>query len=444
MKITNQINLLNNDSIAWSFVIDDEQFISRLPIATPNSKQTSICFRNNLYNTGSVEGIAPSSNNVLWKFNAESFEADSTPVIIDDRVFINSWEGFYCLNENDGIKIWQNIQVKGESSPAFYDGKIYVGSNDGKLYCMDENNGKIIWSMLLQTNPVFTGISSSPKVSENRVYIGTFNENGGNGTFYCLNGDNGTIIWNRSTSSIHISSPAIFNDKIIVGLMGLFDEAGISWNPPFGVLCLDKRNGNLIWDYTTNGAVASSPAIYDNKIFFTTKDGFLYCINENGKELWLKNIGVSISSPAISNDKIFVGSGTFGPNGKFYCFDTKGQKIWDFIPNGGVQSSPVICDNKIYFATNVEDGKIYCLNITNGELIWEYLPEPKQYILASPTIANGKLYICSDNGYLYCFEDSEEILESVSNKETPDINTLFIIGIITMTAILFLKKKKEE
>lgn len=439
-KGADKVNLSNNDTIAWSFVVDNEQFISPSPTATPKSKYPYICFRNNVYNTGKTDSPAPQTPNLLWKFNTRSYEADSTSTLYNGKLFINTWQGLFCLNEKDGNKIWNNLKVKGMSTPAIYDGKIFVGSNDGKIYCLNGTNGKIIWKSLLQKNPVYTGISSSPKIYENKIFIGTFNESGGNGSFYCLNAENGKIIWKYNTSSIHLSSSAIINGKVVIGLMGIFDQENLSWKPPYGLLCLNKDNGNLIWNFKTKGGVASSPAIFNSKIFFTSKDGFLYCVNEDGKEVWKNNIGGSISSPAISKNKIFVGTGEFGKDGKFYCFTINGKKIWEFVPNGGVQSSPVLAFNKIYFATNVLDGTIYCLNATNGKLIWKYLPEPEQYILSSPIIANGKLFICSDNGFIYCFMDLDENAKSEDGFIT-DINAFTIIGAITISTILFIKKK---
>ena len=446
-KGSDQVNLEHNDSIAWSFVVDDEQFISPKPVANPNAKYPSVCFRNNLYNSGKSDSPAPGNSNLLWKFNLSSFEADSTPVIVNEKVFINSWEGFYCLNEENSNKIWQNLGIKGESSPAYYDGALFTGASDGKMYSLDEKDGKILWSTLLQTNPVFTGISSSPKVFEGRVFIGTFNETGGNGGLFCLNANNGEIIWNRTTSSIHLSSPAVLNDKIIISQMGLFDPSKISWNPEYGINCYERDTGNLSWKFQTNGAVASSPAVFENKIFFTSQDGNLYWVDENGNKLWSRKIGTSISSPAIYENKIYVGSGTFGKEGKIYCLNLNGNILWEFIANGGIQSSPSVADGKVFFGTNVENGSIYCLNSNNGELIWDYIPEPEQYILASPTIANEKLFICSDNGYLYVFAEwgesdvPEEIEEN--NDFIPELNFFYIICIIGISSVIFIKKRKK-
>ncbi|HEC94457.1 MAG TPA: hypothetical protein ENI45_00650, partial [Thermoplasmatales archaeon] len=73
----------------------------------------------------------------------------------------------------------------GFSSPAVVDGKIYVGSHDQRVYCLDACNGSEIWCYT--TGDI---IVSSPAVQDNRVYVGSCD-----GKIYCLNADTGSKIW---------------------------------------------------------------------------------------------------------------------------------------------------------------------------------------------------------------------------------------------------------
>ena len=407
----------DNDVIGWYCVVDKPgwdynpaTWPGPKPAATPLNRYPTVGFRSNLCNTGFSHSEAPESNDVDWKFDTGSYEVDATPAIAYGKLFIPSWTGFYCLDENDGNLIWNISRVKGESSPAIWDNKIFVGSRDGKLYCLNSSNGEEIWSILLQTNPQHTGISSSPKISNGKVFVGTFNETGGNGSVYCLNAEDGIVVWEyHNCSSIHFSSVAIHDGKVFIGMIGLFNSTSLSSDPPYGILCLNENDGSLIWQYNTNGSVASSPAVFGNNVYFTTKGGYLYKVSENGEGIWEKEIGISVSSPAIINGKIYVGSGTFATSGKFYCYDKDGNELWGFIPNGGVQSSPVVADGKVFFATNTANGTIYSLDL-EGNLVWNFRPTPKGYILGSPAVADNRLFIASDNGYIYCFAGNKKPL----------------------------------
>ncbi|MDI6707545.1 MAG: PQQ-binding-like beta-propeller repeat protein, partial [Candidatus Thermoplasmatota archaeon] len=400
-KGADAVNCSNGDVIGWSYVVG---WPGPKPLADPITKYPWACFRHDLYHTGYSKDFV-AGNDVLWSFNTESWSVGATPAIARGKVFVTAWNGLYCLDESNGALLWKNIDVKGQSSPALYNDHVIVGSSDGKLYCLHIENGTELWNLTIALEPGYTGISSSPFVHEDKIFIGTFNWTGGEGELYCVNENDGTVIWKNSTeSSVYFSSPAVNNGKIFIGTMGLYNSTTYSWSPPYGLYCFNETDGMLLWKYSVDNSIGSSPTILDNKVLFSSKNGGLYCLDENGKLVWEKNIGSSVSSPSVYQNKIFVGSGAFGGSGKFYCFNSECTKLWEYEPNGPVQSSPAIAGDKIYFATNTQNGTIYCLDLS-GNLIWKYMPSPAQYILSSPALAAGKLFIGSDNGLVYCFGD---------------------------------------
>ena len=62
----------------------------------------------------------------------------------------------------------------------------------------------------------------TPTIYQDRVYVSTFT-----GSFYCLRADNGNIVWQKNLSDVmnnglvyfSRSSPLIYNDLIILGIM---------------------------------------------------------------------------------------------------------------------------------------------------------------------------------------------------------------------------------
>ncbi|WP_456370159.1 outer membrane protein assembly factor BamB family protein, partial [Geoglobus sp.] len=64
-----------------------------------------------------------------------------------------------------------------------------------------------------------------------------------------------------------------------------------------------------------------------------------------------------------------------------------------------IASSPAVADGVVYFATNTANGTVFALNATTGQLIWSHGTD--NYIMSSPFVDNGKLYIGADDGNLY-------------------------------------------
>jgi outer membrane protein assembly factor BamB len=82
-----------------------------------------------------VHGLSPAGK-AVWTF-ATRARVESSPAIADGRVFVGSNDGrFYVLNVNTGAKIWDfNAGAPLSASPAIAKGRIVIGSQDGRLYC---------------------------------------------------------------------------------------------------------------------------------------------------------------------------------------------------------------------------------------------------------------------------------------------------------------------
>jgi outer membrane protein assembly factor BamB len=94
-----------------------------------------------------------------------------------------------------------------DSSPAVVDGRVFIGSNDGHMYCLDALTGVKLWNYT-------TGdwVVSSPAVADGLLFVGSFDH-----TFYCLNTSDGRHVWNYTTGGMISASPAIANGIVYVG-----------------------------------------------------------------------------------------------------------------------------------------------------------------------------------------------------------------------------------
>ena len=101
------------------------------------------------------------------------------------------------------------------------------------------------------------------------------------------------------------------------------------------------QNGAQLWDYTTKGAIDSSPVVVGGFIYFGSNDDNVYCLNAtNGNQIWKYTTGVPVfSSPAITNDCIYFGS----EDHNIYCLNAiTGKWIWNYETGNLVDSSPAI------------------------------------------------------------------------------------------------------
>ena len=82
-----------------------------------------------------------------------------------------------------------------------------------------------------------------------------------------------------------------------------------------------------------------------------------------------------------------------------------GQAVWSFATRGKVDSSPVVCGNKVIVGS--DDGRLYLVSLDKGKELWSY--EIGQAIESSPAVARAKVVIGADDGGVYCFGKANEV-----------------------------------
>jgi outer membrane protein assembly factor BamB len=228
----------------------------------------------------------------LWSIKPDR-GVKSSPVIVDGKVYVGSNVGrIYCIDLDEGFLHWRYLKGgEFESSPAIVDGKLFIGSKDKNVYCLDAETGNEIWIRSVG----YEIHLSTPVVFDQRVYIGTYDDVPHRGHVFCLNANNGDIIWDYLTGGWIDSSPAIFEEKLYVG------------SRDSNLYCFDAIIGDKIWDFYTDGSIRSSPAVADGKVYFGSGKG-VFCLDaESGTEIWrYKSVCVD-SSPAISGGKLYIG-----------------------------------------------------------------------------------------------------------------------------------------
>jgi outer membrane protein assembly factor BamB len=336
-------------------------------------------FRHNANHTGFTDSDAPRHLRHTWTFSSEQ-DFKSSPAIVNNKVYVGSDDfKIYCVDLYTGEKLWEYKTGSDVfSSPAVINGKLYIGSNDKNLYCLNADTGDLIW-----TYTSYDDIRSSPTIYNGRVYVG-----GRDGRVYCIDADDGREIWRFSTGGAIYSSPAVADDRVYVG----------SWDTM--IYCLDAEQGYLHWSYATGDVILSSPAVEAGKLYVGSNDQKVYCLDAiRGNLVWTYTTWGDIhSSPAVTQGYVYIGS----RDGNVYCLkaDT-GVEIWRFSTGGAIYSSPAVADGLVYVGS--WDTKVYCIDMYDGSEQWKYKTNDAVY--SSPAIAQGKVIIGSWDSNLYCFED---------------------------------------
>jgi len=207
----------------------------------------------------------------LWEktFGTEIFL--SNIAVSEERVYLYKALELYAFNLTDGEEVY-SIDVPASNAMLVYsDGKVYIGTSDGEMICINAEDGEILWNF--ETD----GKKSGQTLPE-------------------------------------ALTPAVGGGNIV---FAAFDDI---------LYCLDYM-GNLKWKATDIDLYFyNQPSITDNKVYLIGRDNILRCINlANGQEVW--RIGRSenglkgdpTGNPILTGGYI-LGSTRIGENGKHYLF----------------------------------------------------------------------------------------------------------------------------
>jgi outer membrane protein assembly factor BamB/beta-lactamase regulating signal transducer with metallopeptidase domain len=160
-----------------------------------------------------------------WSFRMGGYTA-AAPTIVNDRVYIGSQDKhLFCLDHDTGKLVWKfQAPTWIASRVAVHAGKVYLTCHHGRLYQLDANSGRVL--VAFETNDEADRNSLMycfPIVADRTVYFAS-----GNGQFYAVDSDSGTLRWKLrpSQDSELFTDPATDGRRIFVTSRPNFTKAG--------------------------------------------------------------------------------------------------------------------------------------------------------------------------------------------------------------------------
>jgi len=356
-----------------------------------NERQDGFARYENVLNTANVGYLAP-----LWGTTNTISTNNNTPILYRGRIYLGSQDG--KLHARDGttgavITGWPKALggIIGQSSPVAANGIVYQvsqlsGGSAGYLHAYDVSTGAIPSGF-----PVFVdgAVRGAPIVVGSSVYVAT-----SAGKIYGFDAAHGSTLFGYpivlAGTPMLRGTPTYYNGRIHVGA----DDGHL--------YIYDVTSRLKVGDLATTGAFdTSSAAVSGGMLYYHSyyehklRAYDLDTLADGWAAPYTMSAGAS-GTPAVSGDKVFIATS----NGTIHAVDAAtGEKAWSRLFTGhSFFGSPIVANGVVYVASTKQ---IFALDASWGGLLWR--SGGNFYMNQSLVVANGMLYAPTRAGRITAF-----------------------------------------
>ena len=335
----------------------------------------------------------------IQKFNIVLGKAQNVPNW--GQTAFNASHRMPQANLSDQLKfVWDKNIGKGVSSdrltlaePIVYNQVIYALDTAFTLSATDLTSGKRIWKKELELGCEELAVQSVGLAYHNgRIFA-----IGGDGSIYALN-TKGEIIWQKNLKTSLRSEPVIYDNTLY--LLAANNK----------LFALSTKDGAEKWAYQTTSNQTNllgmgSPAIHNDKLIVGFSTGEVMAFNAlTGTPLWTQNVLSArtynkildlahiLASPVIENDTVYI----IGNSRKIAAFNINdGREVFDNTLSG--HSTPALSGNTLFVI--VDKNNLVAMNKHNGKVAWETsLSESEEESWKGPLLIREHALVVSNTG----------------------------------------------
>jgi outer membrane protein assembly factor BamB len=366
------------------------------------------------------------NRNVVWKADLPG-RGSSSPIVLDNRVFITSYSGYGVKSITDGNKA--DLQHH--------------------LICLDRATGNELWRRTIKAssatsemnNELFEhGYASSTPATDGKNVYAFFGTSG----VYSFDLD-GNLNWkaNVGNATHHFGSSAslvVFGKLLIV-------NASIESSAVYG---LNTETGGAVWKIENVIESWTTPAISRRD-----RNRYVLIINQKdivrgfdlatGDELWrCDGINDYIVPAPVVHDGVVYCSG--GKQRRILAIKLGGEgdvtathKLWE-KPLAANVCSPIYHDGHLYV---INEGRMMeCIRASDGELVKRVRVDSKKKVYASPTLVGEYLMVATKDQGVLVFKATPE-LEMVNANKIADDDSGFSASVVCSEHNLLLRNEQS-
>lgn len=238
--------------------------------------------------TSSLHAINAATGETEWTFETGDW-VRSSPTVVDGTVYFGSFdENLYAVNADTGNQEWKftqpNNPVMFNGGPAVANGLVHFGTKgSGNLYAVEAETGNKVWE--------FTGSSGGdPTVYNGRVFLG-----GDDGVLYAVDAETGREEWTFNDTS-RVSTPTVVNNTVYIGTEQ-------------SLLALDASTGGIVWESSESSNGYGTPILHSGTLYVGSNNTLRAISANDGTQMWVfTRPNDSVVTPTVHDGTVYFGS----------------------------------------------------------------------------------------------------------------------------------------
>lgn len=323
---------------------------------------------------------------VNWR--SESWGLVTSPIVSDGTIFFATGlrhRHVHALDAETGDEHWRTeVDGREENVLVVADGVVYAGMD--RLSALDAETGEEIWN---DSRDVREGIT----VAEGAVFAPSDAVE----KLRAFHATTGAELWEYQLPG-HLSATAV--PAVHDGQVYLCSHED--------VCVVDARTGKQVWQRAVSDRISSAATVTDDLVYVPDQSHLYALDTTSGDEAWRYEGRFRSASPALADETLYIG-GWFSDGGdrvpRLLALDAAtGEERWHLEREGFSPGSPVVADGVVYVAS--DDNQLYALDAATGDVHWTLQFE---YHLGTPALLDDALVV-SVGGRLY----------SIGRRPNPD------------------------
>ena len=388
------------------------------------SAQNTIQWRNDrtgIYNeTGLLKSWPAKGPELLWHFDGLG-DGWTAITISNEKIYATGLDkeklNLFVLDLNGklltkkfiGKELDDNRYHGTRSQVSISDGKLYIYTALGELFCLDETTLKVVWTKDLFKEfggkQVMWGVTEAPLIVGDKIFM---TPGGAKHNMVALNKHTGALIWSSQGTGLLSSycSPLYisgYSVPMVVTWAGAIPGGGRGAPQENKLVAFHAETGELLWSEilpSGNNINPNTPIYSDGKIFVTTGyrgGSWLFRLTKGGRgveQIWHNDADNQMGGAVKVGNYVYT---TGHQNRAFFCIDwTTGEIKYREAAFPG--SAIIYADGMLYVYNDKGDMNLIRPNPEKFDLVSKFpITLGTEQHWAHPVIYKGVLYIRHGN-----------------------------------------------